>query len=177
MMNQQVAITVIIVLFVLGRFLVRELRERRFAIARIYVLPGVLGAIGVVLIGLSVVNAPQATGVLAIACVAAVIVGAGIGYAVARFTTVRVTNEPGVLYARGSFATVAIWIVALLLRLVPRLALIGGGPRVYASGESIALNAALLVLLASALFFVRFRLVAAAKLERARGISSTLPAV
>ena len=176
-MNQQVVITVVIALFVLGRFLARELRERRFAIGRIYALPAILGVVGLVLIGLSVVNEPPESGILAIACVAAVVVGAGIGYAVARFTTVRVTNEPGVLYARGSLATVAIWIVALLLRLVPRIALIGGGPSVYASGESLALNAALLVLLASALFFVRYRLVAAAKLERERGISAASSAV
>jgi len=176
-MNQQAVITVLIVLFVIGRFLARELRERRFAIGRIYALPAVLGAIALVLIGLSAVREPQAVGILAIACVAAVVVGAGIGYAVAHFTTVRVTNEPGVLYARGSLTTVAIWIVALLLRLVPRVALFSGGPRVYASGESIALNAALLVLLASALFFVRFRLVAAAKLERERGINSASRAV
>jgi len=42
-MEQNLGIALVIGLLVIGRFLMRELRERRFLIARIYVVPAVLG--------------------------------------------------------------------------------------------------------------------------------------
>ncbi len=171
-----VAIGALVAILVVGRFLFRELRERRYAIGRIYVLPGIAGAIALVLIAMSWVGEPAARGVLALSSVAGVVLGGAIGYGVAHFTKVRVTADPSVLYSRGSFATVAIWIGAFALRFLARVGA-SGGHLTRPTHEALALNAALLVLLASALFFVRYRLLVAAKSERARGIATAISAI
>jgi hypothetical protein len=176
-MTQNIGITALVALLVVGRFLARELRERRISVGRIYLPPAILGVIALALIGMAVFYTPENLLVLALACIAGLAGGAVIGYAVAHFTTVRVTAEPGIIYARGSIATVAIWIVALALRFLARFALVGDALHGRHGGLTLALNAALLVLLASALFFVRYRLVAAAAIERARGIVAASPAI
>jgi hypothetical protein len=119
---------------------------------------------------------PEARGVLALSCVAGVIVGGAIGYGVAHFTKVRVTPDPSVLYSRGSLVTVTIWIVAFALRFLARVGA-SGGHLTRPAHEALALNAALVVLLASALFFVRYRLLVAARSERERGIATAVSAI
>jgi hypothetical protein len=165
-------VTAIFAIFVVGRFLIRELRERKYVIARIYLAPGLLALVAIALVALTIVDEPHALAVLVASCGAALLIGGGIGYAVAHFTTVRVTADPNVIYSRGSYATVAIWIAALALRLLVR---VGPGMR-HGPHASLGPNAALIVLLASALFFVRFRLVVAAKRERALGITTAVSA-
>jgi hypothetical protein len=166
-------VTALVAILVAGRFLIRELRERKYVLDRIYVVPGILAAVSVVLIVRAIVGEPHTLMLLVASCAVALVVGGGIGYAVAHFTSVRVTSDPNVLYSRGSYATVAIWIAALALRLVARI-----GPGMHSGARtSTALNAALLVLLASALFFVRFRLIVAAKRERALGITTAVSAI
>ncbi len=174
-MEQNLGIGLVVGLLVIGRFLMRELRERRFLISRIYLVPAILGLIGIVLVVLAAMAHPDTIPVIAIACVAALALGAVIGYGVARNTTVRVTEDPTVLFARGSVATVVIWLAALAIRLVARLPFLSDPSRYTHWGE--ALNAALLILLSSALFFVRYRLLAAGRLERERGIAVTEPAI
>jgi hypothetical protein len=174
-MEQNLGIGLVIGLLVIGRFLMRELRERRFLISRIYLVPAILGIIAVVLVVLAGMAHPDTIPVIAVACAVALGLGAVIGYGVARNTTVRVTDDPTVLFARGSVATVVIWIVALALRLVARLPFLSDPTRYTHWGE--ALNAALLILLASALFFVRYRLLAAGRLERERGTALASPAI
>ncbi len=172
----QVGIYVLVAILVVGRFLVRELRERRYAIGRIYVLPGVVGAIALGLIAMSWAQEPEARGVLALSCVVGLILGGAIGYGVAHLTSVRVTPDPTILYSRGSYATVAIWVGAFALRFLVRVVASGGrlnGP----THERLAFDAALVLLLASALFFVRYRLLVAAKFERARGIATAISAI
>jgi drug/metabolite transporter (DMT)-like permease len=174
-MERNLGIGVAIAVLVIGRFLMRELRERRFLISRIYLVPAVLGVVGIVFVVLAGIAHPDTTPVIAVACVAALVLGAVIGYGVARNTTVRVTDDPTVLYVRGSTATVAIWLAALGLRLVARIPFLSYPSRYTHWGE--ALNAALLILLASALFFVRYRLLAAGRLERERGTALASPAI
>jgi drug/metabolite transporter (DMT)-like permease len=174
-MEQNLGIGLVVGALVIGRFLMRELRERRFLISRIYLVPAVLGVVGIVFVVLAGIAHPDTTPVIAVACVAALVLGAVIGYGVARNTTVRVTDDPTVLYVRGSAATVAIWLAALALRLVARIPFLSDPSRYTHWGE--ALNAALLILLASALFFVRYRLLAAGRLERERGIALASPAI
>jgi hypothetical protein len=174
-MEQNLGIALVIGLLVIGRFLMRELRERRFLIARIYVVPAVLGLFGIALALFAGSAHPDTIPLLAIASVAALALGAVIGYAVARNTTVRVTDDPTILYARGSIATVVIWLAALAIRLVARVPFLSDPSRYTHWGE--ALNAALLILLASALFFVRYRLLVAGRLERERGIAVASPAI
>jgi hypothetical protein len=174
-MEKNLGIGLVIGLLVIGRFLMRELRERRFLISRIYLVPVALGIIGIVLVVIAGVAHPDTIPVIGVACFAALALGAVIGYGVARNTTVRVTDDPTVLFARGSAATVAIWIAALAIRLVARIPFLSDPSRYTHWGE--ALNAALLILLASALFFVRYRLLAAGRLERERGIALASPAI
>jgi hypothetical protein len=169
-------IGIIVAILVVGRFLMRELRERRYPIDRIYVLPGVVGAIALVLVALSWANEPEARGLLALSCVAGLLLGGAIGYGVAHFTTVRVTADPKVIFSRGSYATVAIWVVAFALRFIARVGA-SGGQLTRPTHEALAFNAALVLLLASALFFVRYRLLVAAKFERARGIATAISAI
>jgi hypothetical protein len=174
-MEKNIGIGIAIAVLVIGRFLMRELRERRFLISRIYIVPAILGIFGIGLVVFASVAHPDTIPVIAIACVAAIALGAVIGYGVARNTTVRVTDDPTVLFARGSAATVAIWLAALAIRLVARIPFLSDPSRYTHWGE--ALNAALLVLLASALFFVRYRLLAAGRLERERGTALASPAI
>ncbi|MBD5605455.1 MAG: hypothetical protein IAI48_10235, partial [Candidatus Eremiobacteraeota bacterium] len=82
-----VAISVVIGLLVVGRFLQRELRERRFVVARIYLLPAIAGAVAIGLAAYAVIKRPETAGVLAAASVVAIVLGAAIGYAVAHRTT------------------------------------------------------------------------------------------
>jgi hypothetical protein len=174
-MEKNLGIGLVIGALVIGRFLMRELRERRFLISRIYLVPAILGVIGIGLVVFASIAHPDTIPVLGIACVAALALGAIIGYGVARNTTVRVTDDPTVLYARGSVVTVVIWLAALAIRLVARVPFLSDPSRYTHWGE--ALNAALLILLASALFFVRYRLLAAGRLERERGIAVASPAI
>ena len=169
-------IYILVATVVVGRFLFRELRERRYAIGRIYVLPGFVGAIALGLIVMSWLGEPEARGVLALSCIAGLILGGAIGYGVAHLTKVRVTADPTVLYSRGSYATVAIWVVAFALRFLARVGA-SGGHLTRPTHETLAFNAALVLLLASALFFVRYRLLVAAKSERARGIATAISAI
>jgi hypothetical protein len=172
----QVGIGVLVTIFVVGRFLFRELRERRYAIGRIYLLPAIVGAIALALVAMSWAAEPGARALLAPSCLAGLALGGAIGYGVAHFTTVRVTADPKVLYSRGSYATVAIWIVAFALRFLARVGA-SGGNLTRPSPDALAFNAALVLLLASALFFVRYRLLVAAKSERARGIATAISAI
>ena len=172
---EKIEIAIAIGVLVVARFLVRELRERKIVLARIYLPPAILGAIAIALVADAAISRPDATPFLAIACIAGLAFGAAVGYGVAHRTRVRVTDDPRVVFARGSLTTVAIWVGALALRLFGRIAFSADAARAAHYGA--ALNAALLVLLASALFFVRYRLVVASRLERRRGTALASPAV
>ena len=97
---------------------------------------------------------------LAIGSLAGIVAGTGIGLAVAHFTSVTPGPVPGVVLVKGSATTVAIWIFALLLRLVPRL-ILGASP--HTPGTFLMLNAVLLVMLAIAIFTVRLQILRRAK--------------
>lgn len=176
-MSQNAVVIVVMAVIVVGRFLVRELRERKFVTNRIYVLPAIVGAVALALIGLAASRQPDAVAALALACLVSLAAGGAFGFAVAHFTSVRVTSEPGIIYARGSYITAGLWVAALMLRLGARYVFAGAAGGMHAATLSLSLNAALLVLLASALFFVRYRLLEAAKIERARGITAPSPAI
>ena len=150
-------ITLALVALVVVRFLARELRERRIVLARIYLIPAIVGALGLWLVWLTLARAPNQDLNLALGSLAGIAVGCGLGLAVARYTRVR-AGAPGVVFVRGSWATVAIWVGALLLRLVGRL-LVG----TTNLGLTLMLNASLVVLVASALLMVRVQIVRAAR--------------
>ena len=167
---------VLVGVFVVGRFLLRELRERRYDVGRIYLIPALLGIVALGLIVATITYEPASIGLLVASCTVAIVLGWGVGYGVARFTSVRVTHDPRLIYSRGSLATVAIWLLAFALRFAARFAVLAHGSE-SSTRTGLALNAALVLLLASALFFVRYRLVFMANRERALGIAAERPAI
>jgi hypothetical protein len=158
-------ITLALVGVVVVRFLLRELRVRRMQLSRIFVLPGVFALLVLFLIVTTLQQSPDQLVPLAVGSLVAIPVGAGIGFAVAHFTSVQPAPAPGVVLVRGSQITVLIWIGALLLRLVPRLIL---GTEVHTTGTVLMLNSVLLVMLVVAIFTVRVQIVRRARLEAFR---------
>jgi hypothetical protein len=119
-------------------------------------LPIVFVVLAAALVGLAVATAPYVTVEVATGTLAAVLVGAGIGLAVDRFTSVRIDPAGSAAIVRGSWTTAAIWIGALALRLLGRYVAYGAGLR--SAGTTLALNAVLVVMLAAALLVLRRRL-------------------
>lgn len=161
-----------IAIAVVARFGFRELRERRVRLARLFIVPVVFGIVALTLIVAAGALAPHGLGALAGATVAGVVVGAAAGVGVARFTTVRSGGEPGIVYVRGSLATLAIWIAALALRMVARF-----NVGTHDAGNTAIANAALVVLLATAITIVRYRIYVEARVARARGAMGERTAV
>jgi hypothetical protein len=155
----------IIGLLVVGRFLARELRERRIPFNRFFAVPILFGVVTVGFIVYAGYTYPYYIPELAIGLVAAVAVGAVIGLAVDRFTSVGLDKDGTSALLRGSWTTVAIWIAALLLRLVGRYVALGTG--VHAVGITLTLNAVLVALLFVAMVVLRMRLLARAVALRA----------
>jgi hypothetical protein len=145
-------LTLALVALIVVRFLVRELRVRKMALSRIFYAPAFVAIIAIWLGYLTLSTAPYLAATLAIAIVAAAIVGVPIGLAVAHFTTVQ-NGGADIAIVRGSWATVAIWLGALALRWVGRL-LVG----TTNLGEQFMLNTALIVLVGVSIAVVRYRI-------------------
>jgi hypothetical protein len=158
--GQGIWFTILLIVLVVARFLARELRVRRMALSRLFVLPAIFLLLVLWLVVLTIQQDAGQIFALAVGSLAGVVIGAGIGLAVAHFTSINAGPAKGVVLVRGSATTVAIWIGALLLRLVPRL-IIGATPHTPAT--FLMLNSVLLVMLASAIFTVRLQI-----LQRAR---------
>lgn len=142
-----------IVVIVVGRFLVRELRERRIALGRIFLIPAVLTMLVLYLVTVLFQIDAKLVPVLAIAALPAIVVGSAIGLAVAHFTSVRLGDAPRTVFIRGSYVTVAIWVGALALRLVARAFVAGAGV-----GINILLTTALVMMLVVAFAVLRLRI-------------------
>jgi hypothetical protein len=160
--GQTFLFTLALVAIVVVRFLLRELRVRRMATNRLFVLPAIFALLVVFFFVLTLQQDPAQVFALTVGSLAAVVAGGGIGLAVAHFTSVKVASERGVVFVRGSAATVAIWIGALLLRLVPRYILVTSQ---HTPGTTLMLNAVLLVMLTVAIFTVRLQILRRARLE------------
>ncbi len=141
-------------------------------LGRLFIVPLIFGVLALFLVGTAIAIAPQAALHLVVAVVAALLLGFAIGSAVGHFTTLRLDERPGYVVVRGSAITVAIWIGAVALRLAVRLAV---PPRDVA--DTAIANAALIVMLALALFFVRYRIFVLAKLARKEGVTREMTAV
>ncbi len=148
-------LTLLLVGAVVLRFLLRELRVRKIPLNRLFVLPLIFGLLVVLLVYATLSQSPDQLVPLLVGSLAALLAGTVIGLAVAHFTSVAAGPVPGVVLVRGSATTVAIWIAALLLRLIPRLIL---GATTHVAGTTLMLNAVLLVMLAVAIFVVRLQI-------------------
>jgi hypothetical protein len=162
----------LVALLVVGRFLVRELRERKLVLGRIYLLPAIVGIMAAALLVTTIYLFP-ATALLVVgeACIT-IGIGFGIGLAVAHFTKVRLGDVPGTVYVLGSPITVGIWLAALALRWAARVAVPFGD-----HAATLSANAALFVMVAAALAMVRYRVSYEARILRERGITTSVPAI
>jgi hypothetical protein len=172
--SQTIWITAGLIGLIVLRFLFRELRERRVRTQLIFLIPVILGGFAAVFGYMTLSLAPSEATSLAISIAASIVVGIVLGLAIAKFTTVRV-GPPGIIYMRGSWITVGIWIFALLLRMAGRFVVTGSATGMSSASsanglgtpESLMLNTALLVLLAAAIATVRVRVLIAARSARA----------
>ncbi len=107
-------IALAVVLIVVVRFLVRELRARTVRVSTMWLRPAFLGALTVFFAASAVRQSAESAAELALSLTVGVAFGAVVGFLVAASTTVERAGAPGVLRLRGSWVTVAIWVAALL---------------------------------------------------------------
>jgi len=150
-----------ILILIVGRFLLRELRERKLKLNQIFILPGILGLLALFLTVSTAGLFPQTRVLMAGETLITFGVGLGVGLAVAHFTTVRLGEVPGTVMVLGNGKTVAIWLGALALRFAVRFAV---PPADVISTQSA--NVALVVMVAAALAMVRYRILTEAKLRQ-----------
>ena len=144
-------LTLAIVLVVVVRFLFRELRQRKVRVRTLWVRPGIFALFSVLLLGGAFAVPHINFAVMALAVVIGAALGIVTGTLVVRSTTFAPAGERGAVLAKGSIVTVVIWVVALALRLVARLAYAGSGA---GPAEQYELNAGLLVLVTAAFIVV-----------------------
>ncbi|MEA2690387.1 MAG: hypothetical protein QOD51_2994 [Candidatus Eremiobacteraeota bacterium] len=144
-------ITLAIVLLVVVRFLFRELRQRKIRVRTLWIRPGILGAVTLLLIGLAFTIPGVNLAALAVAVVIGIALGIVTGTLVVRSTTFAPADERGTVLATGSIVTVIVWVVAIALRLVARFAFAGTGA---GAAEQFELNAGLVALVTAAFVVV-----------------------
>jgi len=159
-----------LVLIIVVRFLYRELRARVVRLSTMWVRPAFVAAITAYLtwLAIAIVGDPptEIFGSAAIGIVAGIVVG----WLVVASTTIEPGPTPGRVRLHGSWVTVAIWLVALLIRLGIRLATggygIGAGSGPAAVAGSIVTGVGTV-----AMVFSAFGTFAILIIMRARGIA------
>jgi sugar phosphate permease len=144
-------ITLVVVALVVVRFLFRELRARKIRVRTLWIRPGILAVITLVLIGFGFAIPRVSMGVVALSVVVGAVFGIGVGVLVARMTTFAPAGERGAVIAHGSMKTVIVWVAAIVLRLLARFAFAGAGAT---PAEQYELNAGLLALVTAAFIVV-----------------------
>jgi hypothetical protein len=144
-------ITLAIVLVVVIRFLFRELRERKVRVRTLWIRPGILSFVSVLLIAGAFWIPNLNLAVMGLAIVIGAVLGVVTGMLVVRSTTFAPAGERGAVLAKGSIVTVVVWVVAIALRLLARFAFAGSGA---GPAEQYELNAGLLALVTAAFIVV-----------------------
>jgi hypothetical protein len=144
-------ITLALVLLVVVRFLFRELRQRKIRLRTVWIRPAILGVLTAVLIAGAFAIPGTNFALLAISLVVGAVLGVVTGTLVVRSTTFAPAGERGAVLAQGSIVTVIVWVIAIALRFVARLAFAGSGATPAAQFE---LNAGLLALVTAAFVVV-----------------------
>jgi len=148
-------LTLAIVAIVVVRFLMRELRTRVVRASSLWIRPGILVLLTAFVAFTSFSLPSSDTALTVLALCGGAVAGAITGALVVRSTSFAPANEPAAVRARGSFATVAIWLIALLLRFAVRYVLSPADPH-SAAGQAqfFALNSGLVALVAAAFVVV-----------------------
>ncbi len=148
----QGAISSLISLLVVALIARRELRASTVRAGRVWIRPAIVVIVTACLAVLAASSAPDHWPVLLAWVAGGVVLGLIAGFALLRVTTIRDADVPDALIVQGSFATVAVWVVVLVIRVAARW-LFGGtsvASNVDASVGTVAVVAAALVVLASA---------------------------
>ncbi|HTW82930.1 MAG TPA: hypothetical protein VMD91_02540 [Candidatus Sulfotelmatobacter sp.] len=144
---QSTLITLVIVVLVVYRFSVRELKDRVVRARGLWGRPGILALFTIALCygALQAPNPHPLT--LTVELVVGVLVGLVVGAFVVYFTTFQ--PAPRAVYpavrAQGSWKTIVVWVVAIALRFAVRFAMHG-----ESAADEYTLNAALVALMAAA---------------------------
>jgi hypothetical protein len=154
-------ITLAVAAFVVVRFALRELKPRIVRVKYLWIRPALLAVMTVLILAACALLPTMSYLVLGVACVLGIAIGAVVGIAVVRLSRFEATGNGGEVRVVGSWRTAAVWIVAVLVRLLARFAIPTSD-----QADQLALNAGLLMLI-----FVAFAVVAAGfhrEVDRAR---------
>jgi putative component of membrane protein insertase Oxa1/YidC/SpoIIIJ protein YidD len=157
-------ITLAVAAFVVVRFALRELKPRIVRVKYLWIRPALLAVMTVLILAACAFLPTMSYLVLGVSCVFGIAIGAVVGIAVVRLSRFEPTGNGGEVRVVWSWKTAAVWIVAVLFRVVARFAI----PTSDQAAQS-ALNAGLIMLI-----FVAFAIVAAGfhrEVDRARGLA------
>jgi hypothetical protein len=150
--QQTELVTLVVVIIVVARFLVRELRARTVRVSRLWIRPAFLAAITALLIVVTLRVPVESAGfALVPSLVAGGLVGLVVGFLVAYSTRVEATGQPDIVTLRGSWVTVVIWIAALALRVGARYVSTGSA---LSSSPAVSSGTVMLVAVAFTIFAV-----------------------
>jgi hypothetical protein len=140
-------ITLFVVLFVVVRFALRELKDRVVRARSLWTRPVLFVFLALILGYQALQLGGVDMGTFAIETIVSILVGIVVGVLVVRFTTFAPapTADYPAVRAQGSWKTVVVWVIAIALRLGARFLV-----PVQGVGQELALNAALLALVAVA---------------------------
>jgi hypothetical protein len=119
-------VPVLIAAFVVIRFAFRELKLRTVRTPAIWIRPGLLVVITIVLAVMSFTLDPSAYGITIVLLLAGGVLGACTGLAIIANTTFSSAGVRNAVKVQGSRITLAIWIGALVVRFLARFLFTGG---------------------------------------------------
>lgn len=150
-MNQG-EVSTLISLLVVALIARRELRTSTISAGRLWIRPAIVVVVTACLVVLAVTEAPDRVPLLLAWTLGGIALGIATGLAILRLTVIRPAEKPNAVIVKGSFATIAVWVVVLLIRIAARW-LFGGtstSSTIDASVGTVAVVASALVVLASA---------------------------
>jgi hypothetical protein len=145
-------VSTLVSLLVVALIARRELRTSTVVAGRLWIRPALVVVVTACLCALAVIEAPEHVPVLLAWMVGGIALGIATGFAILRLTTMRPAEKPNALIVKGSFATIAVWVVVLVIRVGARYLFGGTSPisNIDASVGTVAVVAAALVVVASA---------------------------
>jgi len=145
-------VSTLVSLLVVALIARRELRTSTVVAGRLWIRPAIVVIVTACLVVLAVTEAPDHVPMLLAWMAGGIALGVAAGFAILRLTAIRPAEKPNALIVKGSLATIAVWIVVLLIRVGARFLFGGTNPisNIDASVGTVAVVAAALVVLASA---------------------------
>jgi hypothetical protein len=148
-LSSSTTVTFLIVAIVVVRFALRELKPRVVKVRYLWIRPGFLIVMTLLLLALAVVAPGMSITALAGSLLVGGALGAFTGLAVVRLSQFATTGRRGQVLVSGSWKTAAVWIVAVLFRLVAHVAI-----PTSTKAMSLTLNVGLLLLVTVAFIVV-----------------------